>query len=207
MGSNPKLQLALEMQAAHNWAIRGLHLVSILEDSVSAAGDRAQKWLEPLPWQPSQSLGDIEVATLRLMHCHTWTCYWLHCVGCFPLFVFFILVSLKAQSSISVSKCAPSTKQPRPTLIPSCQHSSAFGGSGCFFSLKCLHESGTQAKVKLETSSLIWKQFVNGRGRCKGNVCETKMETLSILVGNRVSLQGSLPPSLNSTEVDPVKRD
>ena len=34
-----------------------------------------------------------------------------------------------------------------------------------------------------------------------------KMETLSILVGNRVSLQGCLPPSLNSTEVDPVKRD
>ena len=41
MGSNPKLQLALEMQAAHNWTIYGLRLISILEDSVSVAKDKS----------------------------------------------------------------------------------------------------------------------------------------------------------------------
>lgn len=161
MGSNPKLQLALEMQAAHNWTICGLHLISILEDSVSVARDRVQKWLEPLPWQPSQSLGDTEVATLRLIRCHTWTCYWLQCCWIFSIICIFYFSFFKGTIiDFRVSKCAPSTNQLRPTLIPSCQHSSAFGGSGCFFSLKCLQEPGTWAKVKLGISSLIWKQFV-----------------------------------------------
>ena len=57
---------------------------------------------------------------------------------------------------------------------------------------------------------MIWKQFVNMVWEdAKAMTVKEKEEmatTLSILERNRVSLQGSLPP-LNSTEVQPVKRD
>lgn len=151
MGSNPKLQLALEMQAAHNWTICGLHLISILEDSVSVARDKS-----------AEVSRDVTMATITVTGRH-WGCYtetdalshlnllltslrWIFSIICIFYFSFFKGTVI----DFRVRKCAPRTKQPRPTLIPSCQHSSPFRGSGCFFSLKCLHKTVTWAEVKLK---------------------------------------------------------
>lgn len=97
-----------------------------------------------------------EIDTLSHLNLLLTSVCWMFSIICIFYFSFFKGTII----GFRVSKCAPSTNEPRPTLIPSCQHSSAFGGSGCFFSLKCLQEPGTWAKVKLGTSSLMWKQFV-----------------------------------------------
>ena len=128
-------------------------------------------------------------------------------------FLFFVCFSFfkGINTDFRVRNCAPNTDQwepPSHTMMPTFE---CFGGGiGCFVSLTSLHDPLTWAKVKLETVSLIWKQFVNMVWEdAKAMTVKEKEEmatTLSILERNRVSLQGSLPP-LNSTEVQPVKRD